>query len=267
MTIAPRRAVALACALAAGGLAPARAADNADDGSPTDGAETPVARSVRDGSYLPLTLSPTVGAAAALAAGYGGYDGARGVAVMVSYAEVRVWGPFALRGGAELGDTVHRVRPAIGGRLQLLSQARHGIDGAVSVMYRAEGFNEPEGEIEAIVSAGRRFGRATVLGNVACGQDPEARERDGEVRGALLVGVGQRMQVGIDGRWRFDLGSDTPKLTASREPTTDLDAGPVAALVLGPVALTAHAGVSVVRRVGDSTRGGGIALGGAGASF
>jgi hypothetical protein len=151
--------------------------------------------------------------------------------------------------------------------MQLLAQERHGVDGAVSVSYRAEGFTEPEGEIETVVAVGRRMGRATVLGNLAYGQDPEGRERDGEVRAAALARVGQHAQVGLDGRWRFDLGSETAKLIATREPRYDLDVGPVAAVWFGPVALTAHTGLSVLRRVGESARVGAVVLGGAGTSF
>ncbi len=229
--------------------------------------ETIVERSAADGQYLPLTLAPSVGSVAAVATGYGGYDAARSSAVMVTYADVHVWGPIAVRGGAELSDTVHRLRPSVGARLQLLSQARHGVDGAVAVMYRAEGFNEPEGEIETVLAVGRRVGRTMLIGNVAYGQDPEARERDGELRAAVLVRVGQRADLGMDARWRFDLGSDTAKLMASHEPTYDVDIGPVAALPLGPVALIAHAGVSAFRRVGENVRVGAVALGGVGASF
>ncbi len=70
------------------------------------------------------------------------------------------------------------------------------MDGAVAVLYKAEGFNEPEGEIELVLSAGKRLGRTMLLANLAYGQDPEARERDGEVRAAALVRVGQRAAVG-----------------------------------------------------------------------
>ena len=261
--------IAVACGVAAALAAPARAADPTTpslDGDPAV-AEPAVVRRGAEGHYLPLTLAPTVGASAAVATGYGGYDGARGTAVMVSYAEVRVWGPIALRGGAELSDTLHRLRPSIGARMQLLSQQRHGVDGAISVSYRPEGFSEPEGEIETVASVGRRMGRATLLGNLAYGQDPEARERDGEVRAAALLRLGQRGYAGVDGRWRFDLGSESAKLIAAREPRYDLDVGPVAAVWLGPVALMAHAGLSVLRRVGESARVGAIAMGGAGTAF
>jgi hypothetical protein len=224
-------------------------------------------RSIGDGAYLPLSLTPSVGRVQASAIGYGGYDAARKLAVMTTFAEVRVWGPLSLRGGGELGDTVHRLRPTIGGRFQFLHQDRHAVDGSVSVFYRAEGFTEPEGEIETVVALGRRVGRGIVIGNLTYGQDPEGNERDGEVRASFVLPVSSTFFAGVDGRARFDLGSQKAKLMASHEPTFDLDAGPVAALAVGPIAITAHAGVSLVRRVGESMTAGVVALGGIGTSF
>lgn len=237
-----------------------------DAGGTPPAVESTLSGAVSDGQLLPFTHAATVGAAAAVASGYAGYDGALG-AVMESHAEVRLWGPLALRGAAELGDTSRRVRPSLGARLQVLSQARHGVDGAVSVTYRAEGFTEGEGEIETLVAMARRVGAATLLANLAYGQDPEGRERDGEVRAAALARVSRRLFLGLDGRWRFDLGSDVAKLRANNEPTTDLDLGPVATLVLGPVALTAETGASLVRRIDGNTKLGLVAIGGIGTSF
>src|SRR5438128_88735 len=56
---------------------------------------------VREGALLPITLAPRVGATGALAFGFAGYDGARSSPIGGATAEVRVWGPFAIRGGAE----------------------------------------------------------------------------------------------------------------------------------------------------------------------
>ena len=103
---------------------------------------------------------------------------------------MRVWGPFAIRGGAEYSNVRKEARPTIGGRVQLLRQERHGVDGSLSVFYRPEGFTEPEGEIETFVSLGRRFDRISVLGNLVYGQDPEGNERDGELRFASLYARG-----------------------------------------------------------------------------
>lgn len=227
---------------------------------------SPISRAAADGAFLPLTLTPRVGGTAAVAASYGGYDSARG-AVMESYGEVTLWGPLALRGTAGLGDGSHRIRPSVSGRVQVLSQRRHGVDGALSIAYRAEGFTEAEGEIETVVALSRTIAGATAIVNLAYGQDPEGRERDGEVRAAVLGPVSRRVQLGIDGRWRFDLGSDQAVLRTSHELATDLDVGPVAAIALGPVAVTAHGGGSVVRPVDGRYRMGVVAVAGLGTAF
>lgn len=226
----------------------------------------PVSRAAADGEFLPLTLTARVGATAAVAASYGGYDSARG-AVMESYGEVTLWGPLALRGTAGIGDGTHRLRPSVAGRVQVLSQRRHGVDGALSIAYRAEGFTEAEGEIETVLALSRTIRGATAIVNLAYGQDPEGRERDGEVRAAVLGAVSRRVQLGVDGRWRFDLGSDEAVLRAGHELAADVDVGPVAAIALGPLAVTAHGGGSVVRPVNGGYRVGLVALAGLGTAF
>jgi len=224
-----------------------------------------ITTAVRDGAVLPSTLSPRVGANAALAFGFAGYDGARSAPIGSATAEVRVWGPFALRGGAEYSTVRKEPRPTIGGRVQLLRQERHGVDGSLSVFYRPEGFTEPEGEIETFVSLGRRFDRITVLGNLVYGQDPEGNERDGEVRFASLYAAG-RWTFGVDSRLRFAIGTQKSAM-AQAEPKFDLLAGPIAAATVGPVALFAQAGPSVLKLAGSSTSAGVAALGGLGSVF
>jgi hypothetical protein len=223
-----------------------------------------IATAVRNGALLPSTLSPRVGANGAVAFGFAGYDGARSAPVGGATAEVRVWGPFALRGGAEYSNVRREARPTIGGRVQLLHQERHGVDGSLSVFYRAEGFAEPEGEIETFVSLGRRFDRISVLGNLVYGQDPEGNERDGELRFASLYAAG-RWSFGVDSRLRFALGTQKSAM-AQAEPKFDLMAGPIATAAVGPVAFFAQAGPSVLK-VAGSTSAGVAALGGVGSVF
>jgi hypothetical protein len=222
-----------------------------------------VKTALREGALLPSTLAPQIGATA-LAFGFGGYDGARSSPIGGATAEVRVWGPFAIRGAAEYSSIRREARPTIGGRVQLLRQEQHGIDGSFSVFYRSEGFTEPEGEIESFISLGRRFDRISVLGNLVYGQDPEGNERDGEVRLASLYGVG-RWAFGIDSRLRFALGAQRGAM-AMAEPKFDLLAGPVAAATTGPIALFAQAGPSVLR-VMNGTTAGVAALAGVGSVF
>ena len=219
---------------------------------------------VREGALLPSTLSPRVGGVGALAFGFGGYDGARSVPIANATAEVRVWGPFALRGGAEYSSARKEARPTIGGRVQVLRQERHGIDGSLSVFYRPEGFTEPEGEIETFVSLGRRFDRLAVLGNLVYGQDPEGNERDAELRFATLYAAG-RWTFGLDSRLRFAIGTQK-SAQAMAEPKFDLLAGPVAAATVGPIALFAQAGPSVLKVTNDTSVGL-AALAGIGSAF
>ena len=220
---------------------------------------------MRDGALLPSTLSPRVGATAALAFGFAGYDGARSAPIGSATAEVRVWGPFALRGGAEYSSVRKEARPTIGGRVQLLRQERHGVDGSLSVFYRPEGFTEPEGEIETFVSLGRRFDRISVLGNLVYGQDPEGNERDGEVRFASLYAVGPldvRRRLAPALRDRNAEERDGAGGTEVRPAWPDRSPPPT----VGPVAFFAQAGPSVLKVTG-STSAGVAALGGVGSVF
>ena len=179
-------------------------------------------------------------------------------------AEVRVWGPLAVRCGAEYSATRTTSRPTIGVRAQLLRQPLHGVDASLSVFYRPEGFTEPEGEIETFVSLGRQFDTVYVLANLVYGQDPEGNERDGEVRTAALVGA-RRWTIGLDSRARFGIGPQRGVM-ASAEPKFDLVAGPVASVVVGPVALFAEAGPAVLT-LSNATAIGIQGLGGLGATF
>jgi hypothetical protein len=214
----------------------------------------------RAGSFLAFTQAAALDAQALFAAGAAGYDGARGTAMFEASAEARVWGPIAVRGGAVY--TGDRLRPSFGVRVQALSERSPGLDGSVGVFYRPEGLTEPEGELETIVAAGRHLGRTYVVGNLVYGQDPEGRERDGELRLAVLHPATARLVLAVDGRARLAIGSSA----ARGEPQADALFGPTAALSLGPVALTLQTGASALRR-DDHTTFGAFVLGGLATAF
>jgi hypothetical protein len=215
------------------------------------------------GSFLPLTHAASLDGQSAIATASGGYDGGRRAALFEATAEVRLWGPLAVRGGAVYTGDDRTLRPSFGARVQALHEGRHGIDGAVGVFYRPEGLTEPEGELEAVVSAGAHLGATYLLGNLVYGQDPEGRERDGELRLAGLRPVTSRLLLGFDGRLRFDLGSDKPGRSG---PTLDALVGPAASFLVGPVVLLAHAGASALRVHAAGTYGV-FVLGGLGTAF
>jgi len=262
MSRASRLSFALLCALltTAGEAGLARGQDEAA----TEGASRApsVSRAAASGALLPFTSGAPLQDQRAVGAAFGGYDSTRQAALFEVAAEARIWRGLSLRGGAFYTASTDTLRPSFGARYQLLSESRAGFDGSLGVFYRPEGLTEPEGEIETVLSAGRHLGRTYLLANLVYGQDPEANERDGEVRIAALRPVGSLLFLGLDGRVRFDMGSKPTKLEAK----LDAIAGPVATVLAGPVALTLQGGASALR-LKDSTSYGAVVLGGLGSSF
>jgi hypothetical protein len=169
---------------------------------------------------------------------------------LAGVADLRVWGPAALRAGFTFlpRGQDRSFQPHFGLRVQLLRQTEHRVDGAIAVTYRMDRFTEDEGLIQVAVLVGRRFGDLGLIANLAYGQDPEGDDRDGELRLAALYALGS-VQVGVDGRARFDLFSTDARRASRGEGALDFAAGPLASLSLGRFALIAQAGVSGVRVV------------------
>jgi len=207
------------------------------------------------GAFLPFSQAASIESQRAYAVGLAGYDSAHHTGNFEAATEVRLWGPIAVRVGGVYTNGDRTLRPSYGGRIQFLRQGRQGVDAAFGVFYRPEGLTEPEGEVESVLSVGRRAGTAYLLGNLLYGQDPEGNERDGEVRLALLEPFGARFLVGLDSRLRFDLGSQAAKLAQHNEPTMDAVAGPTILALLGPIAVSAQGGGSTLRLQGHTSYG------------
>ena len=227
----------------------------------------PVQTATSSGDFLPLTLPADVGRTHVFAFAYGGYDSAAQNARLVSFAEARIYGPLALRISAQSTGASEKIAPSVAARVQFLSATQHGVDAAFSLAYNAEGFTEFEGEIEAVLAFGKTIGSWRLLGNAAYGQDGEGSERDAEFRAAAFCRLASIYYLGFDGRGRFGLGSDPAKLSAHDEPRYDADVGPVLHVALGPVALGAHVGFSLLDLVHSDPRFGVIALAGLGSAL
>lgn len=214
------------------------------------------------GMFLPDTIAPRTDSQRAFAFVLGGYDTPRKQGQLEGTADVTLIGPLAARIGVLYGKSNDRLRPSAGLRVQALSQkSDQGIDLGFGAFYRPEGFTEAEGEIEVAAMAAHSFGRLVLFANLVYGQDPEAAERDAEVRLASLYAVSARFMAGIDTRLRFDLGSDAGERRTEGEAEFDLVAGPTVSYVLGEIALVAQAGVSGVGYE-NNPRWGMVALGG-----
>jgi hypothetical protein len=219
---------------------------------------------LRDGTFLPLTLSARIGDQRVMGLALGGYDttsSGRGGALFQSVVEGALLNRVALRAGVEYSAPDRKFAPSVGVRVGLLRQERFGVDLSVAALYKNMGFGEPDGEFEMIVMVARRWNRLGLFGNLAYGQGLKPTERDGEVRIALLYQLARRFHLGLDARGRIDLGHgdavDVP---------FDLVVGPVAGATVGKLVFLAQVGGRVAI-VNDNPIGGFTALGGVGAVF
>jgi len=224
-------------------------------------------RSADAGAFQPFTAAARIEGRATMSI-LSGYDSAYGSAAMSLGAEVRIWGPIAIRGGAVWVPEGRTIAPTAGVRVQVLSQERFGIDLSLGAQYKPEGLTEAtgEGELEGVVAVGRRFGKLGLVGNAVFGSDFEGNDRDGEVRLASMYSFSERWRAGLDSRARFDLGS--VDVAAGRKAKVDVVAGPTASFLVGPVALVGTVGYSGVQLFGANNFSSGvIAMGGVGAAF
>jgi hypothetical protein len=214
---------------------------------PTDTAESPAppADSGAAATALPFTLAPFRDDRKAQVRAHSLFDDARRRTMSEARADVRLFGPVSLHGGALTAMAGSFVSPLAGAQVRVLSQDRHAVDGAVSVTYVGEGFNLVRAaEVRALI--GRHFGDTSLYMNLGYSQGLERNERYVDLRfSAQQHFLNRRLFVGLDSRIRQDaeLDADEP----AREPETDLLVGPAVGATVGPVAITGFGGLSAVR--------------------
>lgn len=107
------------------------------------------------------------------------------------------------------GTTTHpdTYRPGIGLKWQFLGSPASKGSLAVLALFRPEGFNEPEGEVELHVLGGYRAGRTEVALDLAAGGDPDGAEQDVEAHVGAGYKLTSNLVVGAEGQSRAGLGS------------------------------------------------------------
>ena len=228
------------------------------------------AASARQGMMLPsLVAANTDLTTRATATSWAGYDAARSSFVLRTFADATLYGRLAIRAGVSyLPDSAHTsatAQPSIGARLQLLREAKHGVDLGIGAFYRMDRFTHEEGLIQALLTASVHLGRTALFGNLAYGQDAEGDDQEGEAMFALLHSLSESLQLGFESRARFKLASSDQKPRAVPLSTVDASVAPTLSYALGPIALLAQAGVSTVRTT--SWRAGALAMAGLASSF
>jgi len=158
--------------------------------------------------------------------------------------EVQLFGPVRLV--LRVDNVFDKARPGIGAAVQWLDERKHGVSSSAYFSYKAEGFTEPEGELEGLVSFGKQLGAVHGTLNLAYGQDPEGRERDGEAALGLHIEPLHGLFTGVIGRYRDALGSNGDKATGILR---DALGGLSATYVIGSFGVTGTAGVAGIKTV------------------
>jgi hypothetical protein len=226
------------------------AADSIDQRAPSRASNAaPASGAAEAGLFLPALLAPRIYAGTAFASARAGYDGARDAFVARSTAEGSLADILALRVEFEHGPSLgpeDRVR--VGGRLTLLRQSEHGVDGGVALFYDPKDFRE-EGNVVGALIVGRSFGRLGLFANALFGSDPEGDDQQLELRLASTYRAAEQLHVGLDTRMRYNMSSDE-KRAGTLTTDWELQALPTLSLELGSIALVADVGVSALQSTG-----------------
>jgi hypothetical protein len=147
----------------------------------------------------------------ALATAIASWNGAEHDTTVDLNAEAQLFGPLRLV--VRVDDVFDTARPGIGAAVQWLDERKHGVSSSAYFVFKTEGFTETEGEFEGLVAFGKQLGAVHGTLNLAYGQDPDGRERDGEVALALHIEPARGVTAGVLGRYRDALDSNGDKGT------------------------------------------------------
>lgn len=233
------RLTVLSCALSTVWPSVSRAEDLDEPG------EAPIAaRAPADDDTFTPGLTRAAAQGRGFATGVVSYNGASEKTTVDLNGEVQVFGPVRLV--LRVDNVFDTARPGIGAAVQWLKEAKHGVSSSVYFSYKAEGFTEPEGELEGLVSFAKHLGPVHGTLNLAYGQDPEGNERDGEAALGLHIEPIRGLFTGVIGRYRDALGSNGDKATGILR---DALGGATATYVIGSFGVTATAGIAGIKTV------------------
>jgi hypothetical protein len=213
--------------------------------------ELSVARAAANDDAFTPGLAKSAGKGRAFAAGVVSYDSALRKTALDLNGDVQLFGPvrLTLRVDNVTGGNGGNARPGIGAAVQFLDEGKHGVSSTAYFAYKAEGFAEAEGELEGLVAFGKQLGPMHGTLNLAYGQDPEGKERDGELAVGLHVEPRRGLFTGVIGRFRDALGSNGDKGTGVLR---DALGAATATYVFGNIGVTAMAGIAGVKTTTDS---------------
>jgi hypothetical protein len=235
-------------------------ADDADEGvlkPKNDAGET-----IEAGNFLPFGVTPKTPTSHAQMVG--GYDTARGAALVETDLEAKLHDRFQIMVGGSYEGPTGTLEPRVSGQLGILDEKKQGLELSLFGGWERQGFNGVPA-VTARIAAGHHIGETYVAASTAMGFGYSDNERYGELTLSGLGHVAPHLYAGLDARGRMDLQHDSDPAT---EDAWAVEAGPVASYAAGPVALTAVAGVSALQHhQAPSSEVGAITMFGLGAVF
>lgn len=133
-----------------------------------------------------------------------GYDGAQQRAEATGFVEAAIIPRISVFAAVTYGEeTTGASRPAIGAAIQILDPRRSIVGARLSTAYKPEGFSEPEGEIETILTLSHVIERDVVRTFVAYGRDPDGHESDVEAGAGYMHRLAEQWLVGATTRYRY----------------------------------------------------------------
>ena len=223
------------------GTAPAWAGD--DDAKPTFPQPTTFDLA-KDSAFVP-SLQPANNDSDVRALAVSNYDRTTRATTLDLVGELKLYKQLHLV--LRVDNLASHGRPGVGAAYQWLTEAKDGVSSTAYLMYKTEGFTEVEGEIEGLVAFAKTFGAVSGVLNLAYGQDADAKERDGEIAFHLHTPIGTRVLVGATATYRDALGSG-----GDRGVLRDAFGGFTGTVVVGPIAVTAMAGLAGLQTMGTS---------------
>ncbi len=144
--------------------------------------------------------------------------------------------------------------PAARVRYQFLNQAAHGLDLSAGVRFKTVGFHPSNGELEALVAAGRRFGRIELVLNGIFGQETGGGAgKDIELKGFAGYRLSEAVRAGLDSRLQAEIGDEEDPLLPKTGRDYDLTAGPaVSWMVTRSLQLQALFGVAQPKKTNST---------------
>jgi hypothetical protein len=219
-------------------------------------------------NFMAVTAPARLADASLTATTWAGYDGAIANPRVSTSVEAVLIHRLAIAVGAESsadGKGEFTLRPLVALRVQVLEQEAIGVDATAAVTYRQDRFALDGGFFQATIALGRRFDRLSLALNLTYGIDPEGDDHEGEVCAAARFEVSPSFYLGVDGRYRHDLGSTDPNRADRARSESETLAGATGGYVHGRWAIMLEAGIS--RVVATSVRTGPVALAGYTAAF